>query len=141
MKQAAVRRMTSYLLDLRFSQTSIGAAVKTKVPAHDVVSHDGYAVDMPSWQLRLSVIPFLEQWLPDATKGVRSSRAPSSRPKASSHAMGMTAVEKVLALKGGCAAVRPGDVVHPNPDAIMIHDNVVLGAKKELDSIGIDRIA
>src|SRR5258705_11730911 len=35
---------------------------------------------------------------------VRSSRAPSSRPKASSHAMGMTAVEKVLALKGGCAA-------------------------------------
>jgi 3-isopropylmalate/(R)-2-methylmalate dehydratase large subunit len=55
--------------------------------------------------------------------------------------MGMTAVEKVLALKGGCATVRPGDVVEPNPDLIMIHDNVMLGAKQELDSIGIDRIA
>ena len=55
--------------------------------------------------------------------------------------MGMTAIEKVLASRGGCASVRPGDVVEPTPDAIMIHDNVVIGAKQELDSIGIDRIA
>ncbi|MBX9773740.1 MAG: hypothetical protein K2Y71_04940 [Xanthobacteraceae bacterium] len=55
--------------------------------------------------------------------------------------MGMTAIEKALASRGGCASVRPGDVVEPIPDAIMIHDNVVIGAKQELDSIGIDRIA
>ena len=55
--------------------------------------------------------------------------------------MGMTAIEKALASRGGCASVRPGDVVEPAPDAIMIHDNVVIGAKQELDSIGIDRIA
>src|ERR1700754_1031218 len=55
--------------------------------------------------------------------------------------MGMTAIEKALAARGGCASVRPGDVVEPTPDAIMIHDNVVIGAKQELDSIGIDRIA
>ena len=55
--------------------------------------------------------------------------------------MGMTAVEKVLAAKSGKAAVRPGDVVFPNPDFIMIHDGVVMGAKRELDSLGINRLA
>ena len=47
--------------------------------------------------------------------------------------MGMTAIEKALASRGGCASVRPGDVVEPTPDAIMIHDNVVIGAKQELE--------
>lgn len=55
--------------------------------------------------------------------------------------MGMTAVEKILARKSGKAAVRPGDVVHPDPDFIMIHDGVVMGAKRELDAIGIDKLA
>ena len=55
--------------------------------------------------------------------------------------MGMTAVEKVLAAKSGKASVRPGDVVFPVPDYVMIHDGVVMGAKRELDSLGINRLA
>lgn len=55
--------------------------------------------------------------------------------------MGMTAVEKILAQKSGKASVRPGDVVYPDPDFIMIHDGVVMGAKRELDAIGITRLA
>jgi 3-isopropylmalate/(R)-2-methylmalate dehydratase large subunit len=55
--------------------------------------------------------------------------------------MGMTAVEKVLARASGRARVRPGDVVHPVPDFIMIHDGLVRGAKRELDALGIDRLA
>jgi len=55
--------------------------------------------------------------------------------------MGMTAVEKVLARASGRAAVRPGEVVYPDPDFIMIHDGVVMGAKRELDALGIDRLA
>ncbi len=55
--------------------------------------------------------------------------------------MGMTAVEKVLAKKSGKASVRPGDVVFPDPDYVMIHDGVVMGAKRELDSLGINRLA
>src|SRR5687768_5323653 len=56
-------------------------------------------------------------------------------------AMGMTAVEKTLALKCGKASVAPGDVVYPEPDFIMIHDGVVMGAKRELDALGINRLA
>ena len=55
--------------------------------------------------------------------------------------MGMTAVEKVLAAKSGKSAVRAGDVVFPDPDFIMIHDGVVMGAKRELDALGINRLA
>ena len=55
--------------------------------------------------------------------------------------MGMTAVEKALAQKSGKASVNPGDVVYPDPDFIMIHDGVVMGAKRELDALGIDRLA
>ncbi|MDH4150658.1 MAG: aconitase family protein [Betaproteobacteria bacterium] len=53
----------------------------------------------------------------------------------------LTAVEKILARKSGKAAVRPGDVVSPDPDFIMIHDGVVMGAKRELDALGINRLA
>ncbi|MCC7122394.1 MAG: hypothetical protein IT493_12640, partial [Gammaproteobacteria bacterium] len=53
----------------------------------------------------------------------------------------MTAVEKVLARTSGRSTVRPGDVVHPNPDFIMIHDGLVRGTKRELDALGIDRLA
>jgi 3-isopropylmalate/(R)-2-methylmalate dehydratase large subunit len=55
--------------------------------------------------------------------------------------MGMTAVEKVLAKKSGRTSVRPGEVVEPDPDFIMIHDGVVMGAKRELDSLGITTLA
>lgn len=55
--------------------------------------------------------------------------------------MGMTAVEKVLARTSNKAAVKAGDVVYPAPDFIMIHDGVVMGAKRELDALGIDRLA
>jgi len=55
--------------------------------------------------------------------------------------MGMTAVEKVLAAKSGRSTVKPGDVVSPDPDFIMIHDGVVMGAKRELDALGISRLA
>src|SRR6185436_9210597 len=55
--------------------------------------------------------------------------------------MGMTAVEKILARKSGKSTLAPGDVVHPDPDFIMIHDGLVMGAKRELDSLGIDRLA
>jgi 3-isopropylmalate/(R)-2-methylmalate dehydratase large subunit len=55
--------------------------------------------------------------------------------------MGMTAVEKVLAAKSGRSSIKPGDVVSPDPDFIMIHDGVVMGAKRELDALGITRLA
>jgi 3-isopropylmalate/(R)-2-methylmalate dehydratase large subunit len=55
--------------------------------------------------------------------------------------MGLTAVEKTLAAKSGLASVKPGDVVYPAPDFIMIHDGVVMGAKRELDRLGIHKLA
>jgi 3-isopropylmalate/(R)-2-methylmalate dehydratase large subunit len=55
--------------------------------------------------------------------------------------MPQTAVEKVLAAKSGRSSVKPGDVVSPDPDFIMIHDGVVMGAKRELDGLGITRLA
>ncbi len=55
--------------------------------------------------------------------------------------MGMTAVEKVLARTSGAAAVRAGDIVYPDPDWIMIHDGVVMEAGRQLDAVGIDRLA
>ena len=59
----------------------------------------------------------------------------------SSAAPPLTAVEKVLAAKSGRSTVKPGDVVSPDPDFIMIHDGVVMGAKRELDALGINRLA
>jgi 3-isopropylmalate/(R)-2-methylmalate dehydratase large subunit len=53
----------------------------------------------------------------------------------------MTAVEKVLAAKSSRSSVKPGDVVSPDPDYIMIHDGVVMAAKRELDALGITRLA
>ena len=53
----------------------------------------------------------------------------------------MTAVEKVLARTAGKTTVRAGDVVYPDPDYIMIHDGLVRGVRRELDALGIDRLA
>src|SRR3954469_3346428 len=55
--------------------------------------------------------------------------------------MGMTAVEKTLAQKSGKSSVKAGDVVYPDPDFVMIHDGVVMGAARALDSLGIARLA
>ena len=55
--------------------------------------------------------------------------------------MGMTAVEEVLARAAGKHSVSPGDVIYPDPDFIMIHDGLVRGAKRELDALGINRLA
>jgi 3-isopropylmalate/(R)-2-methylmalate dehydratase large subunit len=52
----------------------------------------------------------------------------------------MTAAEKILARASGMATVRPGDIVYPTPDFVMIHDGLVMGAKQELDALGIDRL-
>jgi 3-isopropylmalate/(R)-2-methylmalate dehydratase large subunit len=54
--------------------------------------------------------------------------------------MGMTAVEKIIARASGLDSVRPGDVVFPEPDLIILHDALVLPSKHELDALGIDRL-
>ena len=54
--------------------------------------------------------------------------------------MHLTAVEKVLARKSGRSSVKPGDIVFPDPDFVMIHDGVVMGAKRELDALGITKL-
>lgn len=54
--------------------------------------------------------------------------------------MGLTAIEKILARACGLGTVRAGDIVYPMPDFVMIHDGVVMGAKQELDALGIDRL-
>ena len=53
----------------------------------------------------------------------------------------MTGPEKIIARSCGLAAVRAGDIVFPKPDLVMVHDNVLPGVKRALDSIGIDRLA
>jgi 3-isopropylmalate/(R)-2-methylmalate dehydratase large subunit len=52
----------------------------------------------------------------------------------------MTAAEKILARASGLPNVRPGEIVYPMPDFVMIHDGLVTGAKQELDAIGIGRL-
>jgi 3-isopropylmalate/(R)-2-methylmalate dehydratase large subunit len=52
----------------------------------------------------------------------------------------MTAAEKILARASGQDRVRAGDIVYPMPDFVIIHDGVVMGAKEELDALGIDRL-
>jgi 3-isopropylmalate/(R)-2-methylmalate dehydratase large subunit len=54
--------------------------------------------------------------------------------------MGMTAAEKILARASCVRETRAGDIVYPVPDLVIIHDGVVMGAKQELDAIGIDRL-
>jgi 3-isopropylmalate/(R)-2-methylmalate dehydratase large subunit len=54
--------------------------------------------------------------------------------------MGLTAAEKILARASGLHETRAGEIVYPNPDFVMIHDGVIMGAKEELDALGIDRL-
>jgi 3-isopropylmalate/(R)-2-methylmalate dehydratase large subunit len=54
--------------------------------------------------------------------------------------MGMTAAERILARASGLGETRAGAIVFPMVDFAMIHDGVVMGAKQELDALGIDRL-
>jgi 3-isopropylmalate/(R)-2-methylmalate dehydratase large subunit len=54
--------------------------------------------------------------------------------------MGMTAAEKILARAADLRDTRAGDIVYPMADLVIIHDGVVMGAKQEMDAIGIDRL-
>ena len=54
---------------------------------------------------------------------------------------GMTAPEKIIARTCGLDYVQAGDIVFPNPDMVMIHDNMVPSVKRVLDELGIDRLA
>ena len=59
----------------------------------------------------------------------------------SSSGRGMTAAEKIIARTCGMERVAAGDIVFPDPDLVMIHDNMVPGVKRVLDELGIDRLA
>jgi len=52
----------------------------------------------------------------------------------------MTAAEKIIARASGVPAARAGEILYPMADFAMIHDGVVMGAKQELDALGIDRV-
>ncbi|MCJ7829945.1 MAG: aconitase family protein [Desulfobacterales bacterium] len=54
--------------------------------------------------------------------------------------MGMTAVEKILAKASGLDRVRPGEIVYPQPELVVVHDFIVAPSKRELDALGIDRL-
>ena len=54
---------------------------------------------------------------------------------------GMTAAEKIIARTCGMERVQAGDIVFPQPDMVMIHDNMVPSVKRVLDELGIDRLA
>lgn len=54
--------------------------------------------------------------------------------------MGQTAVEKLLARAAGVEAVAPGDIVHPAPDLVIVHDGYIAAAHRELANLGIDRV-
>jgi 3-isopropylmalate/(R)-2-methylmalate dehydratase large subunit len=58
--------------------------------------------------------------------------------------MGHTAIEKVLARvsrdERHRAGVRPGQLLYPEPDMVMIHDGLVMEAKRALDEAGIGQI-
>ncbi|WP_420225562.1 3-isopropylmalate dehydratase large subunit [Pigmentiphaga litoralis] len=52
----------------------------------------------------------------------------------------MTAAEKVLAAASGVPYVRPGDVISPDPELVIIHDGYVESAYNELSQLGYKRI-
>ncbi|NDD15231.1 MAG: hypothetical protein EB072_22005, partial [Betaproteobacteria bacterium] len=53
----------------------------------------------------------------------------------------MTGPEKIIAKACSLDSVKPGDIVFPVPDMVMVHDNVLPSIKKALDSIGIQELA
>ncbi len=53
---------------------------------------------------------------------------------------GLTATQKILARASGLARVEPGDVVHPQPELVIIHDGYVETAYQQLKAIGYRHI-
>ena len=53
----------------------------------------------------------------------------------------MTGPEKIIAKACSLDSVKPGDIVFPVPDMVMVHDNVLPSIKKALDSVGIQELA
>ena len=54
--------------------------------------------------------------------------------------MSMTMAEKLLAKAVGRASVKPGDVITPDPEIVMMHDGYVETAHRQLTQIGYKRI-
>jgi 3-isopropylmalate/(R)-2-methylmalate dehydratase large subunit len=54
--------------------------------------------------------------------------------------MGMTAAEKILARASNLDRVRPGDIVYPDPELVIVHDGYIASSKAQLDEIGITRL-
>lgn len=54
--------------------------------------------------------------------------------------MRMTMAEKILARAAGTAGVKPGDVVVPEPELVILHDGCVEDAYRQLKEIGYGRI-
>jgi 3-isopropylmalate/(R)-2-methylmalate dehydratase large subunit len=52
-----------------------------------------------------------------------------------------TGPEKILSRASGKRFVRPGEIVHPVPDLVIVHDGFIESAYNELASIGYRRIA
>jgi 3-isopropylmalate/(R)-2-methylmalate dehydratase large subunit len=50
--------------------------------------------------------------------------------------MGMTLAEKILARASGRASVRPGDVLYPQPELVIVHDSYIETAHKQLTELG-----
>lgn len=59
---------------------------------------------------------------------------------ADSNAMGMTAVEKILARASGRDQVRPGEIVYPDPDLLFVHDGYIETLGAELEAVGATRV-
>jgi 3-isopropylmalate/(R)-2-methylmalate dehydratase large subunit len=53
---------------------------------------------------------------------------------------GQTAVQKMLVRASGLDRVEPGDVVHPRPELVIIHDGFVETAYQQLSKLGYRRI-
>ena len=56
------------------------------------------------------------------------------------HRAGLTATQKILARASGLARVEPGEVIHPRPELIIIHDGYVETAYQQLASLGYGRV-
>lgn len=54
--------------------------------------------------------------------------------------MPSNAVEKFLARASGRSSVKPGEIVHPEPELVIVHDGYVAPAKKELDRLGVSEL-
>ncbi|SFZ85420.1 3-isopropylmalate/(R)-2-methylmalate dehydratase large subunit [Devosia enhydra] len=54
--------------------------------------------------------------------------------------MGYTATEKIIARACGRAAVRPGEVVYPSPDQVIVHDGYIANSRQTLDELGITEV-